>query len=426
MSEDDSRGPQSTGIVPAGLGPDTDEQVLIAGPNGITAFGPAALIHAEPLPCPGTRIEPGRVNAHTHIYSALAPLGMPAPEPPPEDFLQILERVWWRLDRALDEASLRASARLYAAESLLAGTTTLIDHHESPRFIVRSLDVLADACQEIGIRAVLCYGATERNGGREEARLGLAECRRFLRDNDRPLVTGVVGLHASFTVSDETIREAAELCRELDTVLHVHLAEDGADVEDAKERGYPGPLERLLHFGALPPGSILAHGVHCDAEQVRRAADAGVWIVQNPRSNRGNRVGYPAALTASGRVAVGTDGYPARMEDEARALEEEAREHGDDLADLPRRLEGGWKLAEERLGQPLAPLREGTAADAVARETDGDGEGDGRVRHVLVAGRRVVEDGRLRTADLEEIRAEAQKEAPRVWERLPALSRSID
>lgn len=411
---------RSTGIVPAGLGPDADRQVLTAGPNGVTAFGPVETLRCEPLPCPGSRIEPGRVNAHTHIYSALAPLGMPDPEPPPENFVQILERVWWRLDRALDEASLRASARLYAAESLLAGTTTLIDHHESPTFIIRSLDVLADACQEIGIRAVLCYGATERNGGREEARLGLAECRRFLRENDRPLVTGVVGLHASFTVSDETIREAAETCREMDTVLHVHLAEDGVDVEDARVRGYPGPLERLLHFGALPPGSILAHAVHCDADQVRRAADAGVWIVQNPRSNRGNRVGYPQALTASPRVAVGTDGYPARMDDEAEALEEQAREHGDDLDDLARRLDGGWKLAEERIGYPLAPLHEGTVADAVARETDGADDGSG-VRHVLVAGRRVVEDGRLLTADLEEIRAQAKEQAARLWKRLPAV-----
>lgn len=419
-----SGGARPTGVVPAGLGPDADGRVLIAGTDGVTVFGSASTYRAEPLPCPGARIEPGQVNAHTHIYSALAPLGMPPPEPPPENFLQILERVWWRLDRALDEPSLRASARLYAAESLRAGTTTLIDHHESPSFIEGSLDVLADACQEIGIRAVLCYGATERNGGREEARRGLAECRRFLRENRRPLVSGVVGLHASFTVSDETLREAAELCRELDTVLHVHLAEDGVDVEDARERGYPGPLERLLHFGALPPGSILAHAVHCDAEQVRRAADAGVWIVQNPRSNRGNRVGYPKALTASPRVAVGTDGYPACMDDEARALEEEARKHGDEMDDLLRRLEGGWKLAEERLGRPLAPLQEGTAADAVAREVeDADGGNDGGgVRHVLVAGRRVVEDGRLLTADLEEIRARAKEEAPRVWERLPPSS----
>jgi len=347
--------------------------------------------------------ERGRVNAHTHIYSALAPFGMPEPEPPPENFLQILQRVWWRLDRALDESSLRASARLYAAESLLAGTTVLIDHHESPSFIEGSLDILADACQELGIRALLCFGATERNGGREEARRGLAECRRFLLDNQRPLVTGVVGLHASFTVSDETLEEAGDLCRELDTVCHVHLAEDGVDVEDAQERGYPGPLERMLERGALPPGSILAHAVWCSEEQVRLADQRGLWIVQNPRSNRGNRVGYPGELTASSRVAVGTDGYPARMDDEAEALEEQAQAHGDDLDDLPRRLAGGWKLAAERLGS-----LEGDRVDE-----------NGSGRNVWVAGRQVVKDGELLTADVEEIRARAREEAPRLWQRLP-------
>jgi cytosine/adenosine deaminase-related metal-dependent hydrolase len=263
-------------------------------------------------------IASGLVNAHTHVYSGLAPLGMPPPAEAPESFLQILERVWWRLDRALDEGALRASARLYVAESLLHGTTVLIDHHESPRFIEGSLDVIADACEELGMRALLCYGATERNDGREEARRGLAECRRFILSNRRALVRGAVGLHASFTVSDETVREAGALCRELGAVLHVHVAEDGADTDDARARGYASPVDRLHALGALVPGSILAHGVHLDEAEVRRAADAGCWFVQNPRSNRGNGVGYPRALVASPRVALGTDGYPSDMLEEWR------------------------------------------------------------------------------------------------------------
>ena len=220
---------------------------------------------------------PGFVNAHTHVYSALAPFGMPAAAPPPENFIQILERVWWRLDRALDERTMRASARLYAAEALLYGTTTLIDHQESPSFIDGSLDVLADACQEFGIRAVLTYGATDRNGGPEEGRRGLAECRRFIRANRRPLVRGLVGLHASFTCSDETVRAAGDMARELGTIVHVHVAEDHSDVEDARRRGHEGPLERLLALDALPPGSIMAHGVFLNPAQVR-LADVPAWM----------------------------------------------------------------------------------------------------------------------------------------------------
>lgn len=327
----------------------------------------------------------GWVNAHTHLYSGLAPFGMPAPVPPPADFVAILQNVWWRLDRALDARALSVSARWYVADARQHGTVGLIDHHESPRLIEGSLDILADACQAAGLPAVLCYGATERNGGRDEARRGLAECRRFIETNQRPLVRGVVGLHASFTASDETLHEAAALCRELSTVLHVHLAEDAADVEDAKRRGWPGPLERLDALGALVPGSILAHGVHLSAAQVRRAGQRGCWLVQNPRSNRGNRVGYPAALHASAKVALGTDGYPSDMTAELAALREEALGHGEDLAVAQQRVHQGKVLLAERFGG-VAPTPDST--------TD---------------------------IDFDAIRAEAAAEALRLWSRMADL-----
>ncbi len=399
------------------LGPDREGRVLLLTDDQIAHFGGSEATSVSSdieYPCPSSRIHPGQVNAHTHIYSGLVPLGMPPPEHEPENFVQILERIWWRLDRALDEASMRASAHLYVAEALLAGTTSLIDHHESPNFIEGSLDILADVCQELGVRALLCFGATERNGGRQEARQGLAECRRFIESNRRSLVRGVVGLHASFTVSDDTIRDAGALCRELDTVMHVHMAEDEADVRDAQERGFPGPLERLLELQALPAGSILAHGIHLAPEQVKLVAEHKIWLVQNPRSNRGNRVGYPSALRKSGRVALGTDGYPARMRDEATALREEAAAHHDDAAAAERRLKAGHDLVSELFGSTFSPLQPGGAADAVASE-------DGSARHVVVGGRLVVEDGRLLTGDLEQIQAAAEAEAPRLWRRMAAL-----
>lgn len=298
------------------------------------------------------------VNAHTHLYSGLAPIGMPKPAPEPAGFEEILERVWWRLDRALDRPSLRAAARYYVAAARRAGTSVLVDHHESPSFIEGSLDVLAAACEEFGVAAVLCYGATERNGGRDEARRGLGECRRFIESNRRPLIAGVVGLHAGFTVSDDTIRDAGRLCRELGTVLHLHLAEDVADVQHARQLGYEGPLERLLSLDALPSGSILAHGVHLSAEQVWTAAEAGCWLVQNPRSNENNRVGYPRALRDTRRVALGTDGFESDMRAECAALDRLAAREGDVAGAAAARLDAGWRLAEERLGRGVLALRD--------------------------------------------------------------------
>jgi cytosine/adenosine deaminase-related metal-dependent hydrolase len=369
----------------------------------------------QSLDCEGTVLGLGRVNAHTHVYSALAPFGMPAPASAPQSFAEILENIWWKLDRAIDARALRASARLSISDSLLCGTSSFIDHHESPNFIEGSLDVLADACQELGIRAVLCYGATERNFGRDEARRGLGECRRFIRDNSRPLVRGVVGLHASFTVSDETIREAGDLCRELDTVLHVHVAEDEVDGEDARRRGYDGPLERLHRLNALPPGSILAHGVHLGPDQVRLAKDLGLWFVQNPRSNRGNRVGYPAALSASPMVSLGTDGYPPDLLAERAALLEEARAHREDIAIAAHRAETGKRLIAERFGMSEPAGVDGDAADVCAFENGG-------ARHVAVGGRLVVKNGELLTGNRQSILEEARRAAPIVWERMRKLT----
>lgn len=356
--------------------------------------------------------DPGAVNAHTHLYSGLASLGMPQPSAPPQNFVQILERVWWRLDRALDRASLRASARLYVAESLLLGTTTLIDHHESPNFIDGSLDVLAEAALELGIRLITCYGATCRNGGDEEGCRGLDECARFIRRyKDHPHIRGMVGLHASFTVSDDVVRGAGDLCRDTGAKLHVHMAEDGADVEDAKRRGYQSPLQRLLALNALPEGSILAHGVHLTEDEVKSAYDRGLWLVQNPRSNANNNVGYARSLSASPRVALGTDGFPANMVEEREALAIEAEKAGHPLAgpSIARRSENSRALAAEAFGGSLAGDK------AVWNE------GERRPAKVVVAGQTVVEGGKLTRADIDEIRADAAAQAKELWARMRAI-----
>lgn len=365
---------------------------------------------ARRLDCVGNVVRPGEVNAHTHLYSGLAPLGMPAPAVPPQSFVEILERVWWRLDRALDAESLSAAARHYLAESLLFGTTTVVDHHESPSFIEGSLDVLGDAAESIGCRLVTCYGATDRNGGVDEGEAGLAECHRFARENRRPRVKGVVGVHASFTVSDATVMRAGELARELSSPVHVHVAEDAADVDDARRRGAAGPLERLKALGALPRGSIVAHGVCLSREQVAQADRDGLWLVHNPRSNANNKVGRAESLAASRHVALGTDGFAADMRAERAA------------AVVPIRPDAARALAAELWGMPFA-VEPNSAADLVVWRSADDAERPGaRPRHVIVGGQLVVEDGRLVTADVGAIRAEAERQAERLFARMRDLS----
>ena len=168
---------------------------------------------------------PGLVCAHHHLYSTLA-RGMPAPPRTPTNFSEILEQIWWRLDAALDLDMLRASARLGAVEALLSGTTGIVDHHESPNAIEGSLDVIAEACAEVGVRVVCAYGVTDRHGA-DGARRGLAENERFLRAGGR----GLVGVHAAFTCRDETLDAAAGLAGDLGVGVHIHVAEGPADID---------------------------------------------------------------------------------------------------------------------------------------------------------------------------------------------------
>jgi len=351
----------------------------------------------------------GGTNAHTHLYSGLSPFGLPPLDPKPRNFLDILERRWWRLDRALDPETLRASARFYIAEALCAGTTTLVDHHESPGFIRGSLDILADACEELGIRALLCYGITERNGGAEEAEAGLLENERFLEANQRKLVKGAVGIHASFTVSDETLSKAGALARRLGAVVHVHVAEDIADVDDAKRRGYQGPLERMLVLEALPPGSILAHGVFLSEAEVALASDAGLWLVQNPRSNEENQVGFAESLGQNARVALGTDGFPSDLRAESSALLRIASERGAAFAGLlpALREEASRRLVEEMFGN--------------SKPEDHVDEDEENIQNVVVAGRDIVRDGQLLTADRATLRDEAVLAARQLFSRMQSI-----
>lgn len=391
---------------------------ISVGPDraGRTVHVHQGRVRAHPAPgapvlaCPEDQIEPGAVNAHTHLYSGLAPLGLPALDPAPGSFLEILERRWWRMDRALTPDSLRAAARLYLAEALLAGTTGLVDHHESPSMIEGSLDVLAAAFEELGARGLLTYGATERNGGPDEAAAGLAECRRFAVQNRSPRLRALVGLHAGFTVSDETIRAAAALCGALGLPLHVHVAEDGHDVTDARDRRHAGPLERLLALGALPPGSVLAHGVHLTHAQVTLASARRCWLVHNPRSNEGNGVGFAANLGASDRVALGTDGWPAEMIAERNA----AVRLGLSRDEADRRLSHGHALLAGAFLATPAPWSPGAPGDLVVRRGTA-------VLHVVVDGRLVVKDGHLVHADLDEIRAAARAAAPLLWAAMARL-----
>ena len=337
-------------------------------------------------------ITPGLVCGHHHLYSVLA-RGMPIPPATPTSFGEILELVWWRLDLALDLEMIRWSAMLGALEALEHGTTGIVDHHESPNAIEGSLDVIAEACAEVGVRVVCAYGVTDRHGP-EGARRGLEENRRFLTEGGR----GLVGIHAAFTCSDDTLQAAAAVAADLGVGVHVHVCEGPEDA---------GAPERLRNLAR--PDWLLAHCVHLPE-------DPGLpgTIAHNPRSNLNNSVGYARPTRFGNPVVLGSDGIGAAMLEEFQIAY--LCHRGADVTASP---DTAWSWLEN--GRTLIPE---TADDIVTWSYDRMEPWHVaftpaiRPLQVEIGGEVVLLDGGATRVDPAEVRAKAAEQATRLHSRL--------
>jgi len=381
----------------------------------------------------GCLVMPGNACAHHHLYSSLA-RGMPGPKDPPRTFPEILERVWWRLDRALDLETVKLSALLGAVEAARAGTTAIVDHHASPEAIDSSLDAVADGLEEAGMRGVVCYEVSDRHG-EERGRAGVQENARFLAENRRALVRGMVGAHASFTIGPATMESTVAAARDTGTPLHIHLAEDLSDERDSQERYGLRTAHRLAREGALGEGDLVAHGVHLDDSERELLRASGAWVAHNPRSNMNNGVGYAPVQDMGERVALGTDGIDGDMFAETRACYLKAREASwtTGPAFATERLATGADVVGSLFGEPaLGTLEVGAPADLVVLEYSSPTPLDSAnlaghfvfgltaaaVRDVMVAGRWVVRDRKHLLIDEGELAARCRASAPVLWERM--------
>lgn len=386
------------------------------------------------IDCSGCVVIPGNVCAHHHLYSALA-RGMPYGLEPPENFLQVLQRIWWRLDRALDQQSNWWSAKVGGAEALLAGTTTIVDHHASPNQIQDQLELMGSALAELGARSVLAYEVSDRDGA-ERAAAGIDENRRHLKQAEAlgSLVRGMVGAHASFTLSRQTLEACVEAAREYDVGIHIHAAEDGIDQVDARARFDKRVVARLADAGALGERALLAHCVHLDDAEREMIRESGATVVHNPRSNMNNRVGR-AAVESMSRVALGTDGIDGDMFAESRAAFWRAREADPAVgpAWILSKLATSARFAGGLFDEPLlGSIEPGAPADLVVLEYDPPtplsaenlgghwafGFTSRLVRDVVVGGEVAVREGELANADRAELVARSREEARRLWRRI--------
>ncbi len=375
---------------------------------------------------------PGFVNAHTHLYSSLS-RGMPMPKTPPKNFLEILQKIWWKLDRALDEESIYYSALVGAIDAVRCGTTTIIDHHASPNSITGSIDIIKGALEKIGLRAVLCYEVTDR-GGKKKRNDGLEENERFIRANkENSFFRGLVGAHASFTLSDESLQICGELASAYNTGVHIHVAEDLCDVVDAEKKYHCTVVERLAKYNILKKNSILAHCIHLSQKDFSVVNKAHSWFAHNPRSNMNNKVGYAPIHRFKDRGMIGTDGFPSDMFEEVKiAFFKRQDSQQKEKIDFAQLVSGGQQFISEIFGIQFGSLAKNSVADLVVLDYVPPtpmkkenslghylfGMRSSNVESVMIGGKWVVKEREVVGIDVERIMSKASKVAAKLWRRM--------
>ena len=390
------------------------------------------------LDAKGQLVMPGNICAHTHFYGAYA-RGMAIPGDPPKDFPEILERLWWKLDKALTLDDVKYSALVCLIDAVKHGTTTLIDHHASPNAIDGSLDAIAEAVGEAGLRACLCYEVSDRDGI-DKAKAGIRENVRFAKKvaGGKGQVAGTFGMHAAFTLSDETLAACKSAW---DGGFHIHVAEHEADEYYNLNQYKLRAIDRLHSFGILGPQSIAAHCVHIDGREAELVRDSGTWVTHQPRSNMNNAVGaagIESLLRMGIKVCLGNDGFSNAMWEEWKtAYLYHKAAHRD-----PRRA-GGYTITEMAVSNNAAlagvffpqarvgVLEEGAFADIIFVDyhpitpmSSGNlpwhilfGFEPSMVTTTICGGKVLMKDRELLFLDEAEITAKSRELAAKVWER---------
>ena len=410
---------------------------VIEAVGSLTDLLPLVAKDEESVDLKGRLVMPGFINAHTHIYSAYA-RGL-APSKPTGNFFEILENMWWALDRRLEVQDCRLNAEATIKESLRNGVTTLFDHHSSPHCARGSLFAIAEAVRESGIRASLCYELSDRDGLaiRDEEIKENVEFIRYAKSDETDHLHALFGMHASFTLSDESLALVREALEENDAAVHVHVAE-GIEDELAclKEHG-KRVIPRLQDFGLLGPKSLLIHAIHCSPEELDIIKESGAALVHNPMSNMSNAVGASPVIEMLRRglpVGLGTDAYTHDMLVSVQVakilqslvLHDPTKGFSEALQLL---FQGNPEICSRYFRRPLGVLEKGAYADFISLDyrpftpiSAGNMGGHiifglqgAQVQDVFVDGRPLMRDRELLTLDEERIDRESTLRARKIW-----------
>ncbi|MEE8583505.1 MAG: putative aminohydrolase SsnA [Acidobacteriota bacterium] len=428
----------------------TGQAVAIQG-NLIQRVGPEQDLQAqfagyERLDGAGRLLMPGLTNVHMHFYGTFA-RGL-ALQGTPRSFVEILEQLWWRLDRSLDLEAVYYSALVSAITAVKNGCTSVIDHHASPQAVEGSLDRIEQALAMVGMRGLLCYEVSDRDGkgvrdrGLEENARYIRHCRQRRSSDPNHPFDGMLGLHAAFTLDDDSLEQAAELCQSLQKGCHIHLLEDRADQDRCLQKYGAGALDRLHRFGLLGEGSIAAHGIHLDPAGMEVIASTGTIVTHQAQSNMNNAVGRADVFELLRRgvtVGIGTDGMTPDLRAEARTGYLLQKHHLGDCnagwAEFEQMtLKNNPEIYRRLTGQPVGRIEPGALADLILIDyypptplTEGNIWGhflygiiDAAVHTVVIGGKIVMQDKRLPHLDEAQIAAASRVCAEKVWQRFHA------
>jgi len=423
-----------------------ENHALFVDNGKIMEMGPMTELEAqhpntETLDARGQLVLPGSICAHTHFYGAFA-RGMNIPGEAPRDFPEILEKLWWPLDKSLREVDVRYSVLSCLVDAIKHGTTTLFDHHASPNVIDGSLDIIAEAIEQAGVRANLCYEVTDRDGP-QKMKAGIAENVRFIKKDKSPLLSAIFGLHASLTLSDSTLAKCRDAAPE-GVGFHIHTAESAEDEWDSLNKSGQRVIDRLAKFDMLGPSSITVHGVHFDTREIELLAETRTWNTHQPRSNMNNAVGVApveSMLRMGVKVCLGNDGFSNSMWDEWKFAylspklwhHDPRRMNGLDVAQMAIYNNAGLANTFFPDAQ-IGVLKTGAVADLVFVDYHPNtpltvnnlpwhiifGFQNSMVTTTIVAGKVLMKERELLTLEEDEINAKAREHAAKVWERYQA------
>ncbi len=411
----------------------------------VTAVGDSAEMKrrfpkAESVDCSGQIVLPGFICTHHHFYSTMA-RGMSIPGEPAANFVQILKRLWWKVDRALDAEDITLSAQLPLIDCIRNGTTTVIDHHASPCMRDGSLDLIENAVRQAGLRASLCYEVSDRNipGG------GVAENERFIKKIGKGdgQIAAMMGLHASFTLSDATLEQCVGIARDAGVGCHIHVAEDTADREDSLAKYNMPTVKRLDKLGLTGEKSIFVHCVHIDDSEMDILAATKTAVVHNPESNMNNAVGVTPLLKLLKKgvlVGLGTDGMGSDMLVQMRCayLLHRLANHDPRVAFLEAPqllLQNNAQIAERQFGLQLGEIAESRPADLAILDYQPPtplseanflghlifGLVDATVDTTVCSGKILMKGKKIISMDEERLAARSRELAPQMWKRLQEL-----